>query len=69
MAGGQLGERIEVARGRYYTVEEVCAIYRVSRRTVYRWKKAGKLHPVRAGRRLMFERGEVDSLASSDGEL
>ena len=65
MADERLNERVEVARGRYCTVEEVMALYRVTRRTVYRWKDAGRLHAVKAGRRLMFEREEVEALAGT----
>lgn len=62
MSDDLLRERIELARGRYITTEEICALYRVTRRTVYRWKAAGRLHGVKAGRRLMFDRAEVEAL-------
>lgn len=58
-----LSERVEVARGWYATTEEVMATFGICRRTVYRWAEAGKLHPKRAGRRMLFERGEVEALA------
>lgn len=62
MTSEKLDERVEVARGRYLTTEEVMALYRVSQRTVYRWKEQGKLHAMRAGRRLMFDPIEVEAL-------
>lgn len=49
--------------GRYMTTEEVCALYRVTRRSVYRWRAAGKLHGVKVGRRVLFDRNEVEAFA------
>lgn len=63
MADERLNERVEVARGRYATVEEITALFHVSRKTVYRWKDAGRLHGVKAGRRLLFSWEEVEALA------
>lgn len=48
--------------GGFLTTEEVCDLYRVSRRTVYRWQQEGKLRGTKAGRRLLFERKEVMGL-------
>ena len=70
MTNEQLNERIEVARGRYYTTEEVMAIFHITKRTIYRWRDAGKINPVKAGRRLLFDRAEIDALAESEnGEV
>lgn len=63
MADERLSERVEVARGRYCTTEEITAMFHVTRRTVYRWVAAGRLHGHKAGRRLMFEWEEVNALA------
>lgn len=63
MTDERLNERIEVARGRYYTTEEVMAMFHITKRTIYRWRDAGKIHPVKAGRRLLFDRAEIDALA------
>ena len=63
----KLSERLEVSRGRYATTEEIMALYHVCRKTVYRWNDAGKLHGIKAGRRLMFDRAEVESLVSDGG--
>ena len=49
--------------GRVLTTEEVCALYRVTRRSVYRWRAAGKLHGVKVGRRVLFDRDEVEAFA------
>lgn len=47
----------------YMTTEEVMKEFRVSRRTVYRWRKAGVLVPVSSqGRRLLFDRAQVEAL-------
>lgn len=56
----------EATRG-YMTSEEVCGLYRITRRTLYRWNKAGKLHGVKAGRRLLFDRSEVIGLSGDGG--
>ena len=48
----------------YMTSAEVASLYRVDRRTVYRWVKAGKLHPARAGRSNLFDREEVETFVS-----
>lgn len=63
MTDERLNERIEVARGCYYTTEEVMAMFHITKRTIYRWRDAGKIHPVKAGRRLLFDRAEIDALA------
>lgn len=62
-------ERIEEAAARYITTEEICALFHVSRRTVYRWKAAGKLHPVKAGQRNLFIREEVEAMAKEAGNV
>ena len=49
----------------YLTTEQVCDLYGVTRRTVYRWKQAGRLHGTKAGRRLLFDRAEVEALAGT----
>ena len=49
-------------QGSYLTTEEVCNLYRVSRRTVYRWQQEGRLHGTKAGRRLLFDPSEVMAL-------
>jgi len=69
MTDERLSERVEVARGRYCTTEEIMALFHVTKRTVYRWKEAGRLHPVKAGRRLLFERAEVEALAAEQGNF
>ena len=68
MTDERLNERVEVARGRYYTTEEVMAMFRITKRTIYRWRDSGKIHPVKAGRRLLFDRGEIDALAGEEGK-
>lgn len=60
-------ERIDAAAAVYVTTEEICALFHVSRRTVYRWKAAGKLHPVKAGQRNLFIRKEVEAMAKEAG--
>ena len=68
MTDERLNERVEVARGRYYTTEEVMALYHVTSKTVYRWRDAGLLHSKKVGRRLLFDRAEVDALANGEAD-
>lgn len=49
-------------QGNFLTTEEVCDLYHVSRRTVYRWQQEGRLHGIKAGRRLLFNPLEVMDL-------
>lgn len=48
---------------RYMTTEEVCRLYKVTPRTVYRWRANGQLSGVKVGRRVLFERSEVEAFA------
>lgn len=58
----------QTEQGNFLTTEEVCDLYRISRRTVYRWQQAGKLHGVKVGRRLLFNPLEVmDLLGHGEG--
>lgn len=49
---------------RYYTIAEVAEIVRVSRRTVYTWRDAGKLNAVKIGRGLRVSQTELDRILS-----
>lgn len=46
----------------YLTTREVARMFRIERKTVTRWIKEGKLHPVKVGRSNLFDAGEVDAL-------
>lgn len=48
---------------RYMTTEQICDLYHINRMTVYRWMKAGRITPVRVGRRNLYDRAEVEALA------
>ncbi len=47
----------------YLKVEDVCERFHVTRRTVYRWIEAGRLHPLKAGKRFLFTEDDVDLAA------
>lgn len=51
----------------YMTNEEVAALYRVTVKTVYRWRMAGRLKGVRAGRRWLYRAEDVAKLAEPSG--
>lgn len=44
----------------YYTVEETAKILKVTRCAVYRWRKQGLIHANRIGRKLLFEKAEIE---------
>ena len=46
-------------RGGLLEVRDICELYGVSRRTVYRWIKAGKLTGKKAGQKWLFSRESV----------
>ena len=43
-------------------VADVCELYHVEKKTVYRWIKAGRLKGAKAGRKWMFSREAVDAV-------
>lgn len=44
----------------HYTLAEIAALYRVSQQTARRWLRERRIPaPVRVGRRLLFEAGQV----------
>jgi len=45
-----------------YKMQEICAFFEVSRRTVYDWIKAGRLHPVKIRSRVYFVGAEIHAL-------
>ena len=61
----EAAERYLEGGGLYLTTEQVCSLYSVTPRTVYRWKAAGKIHGTKAGRRLLFARDEIEALAGT----
>lgn len=42
------------ARGGLLEVKDVCELYHVEKKTVYRWIKAGKLQGKKAGQKWLF---------------
>ena len=47
------------------TSGEVCEALRITLRTLYRWGEAGKVHPVKAGRILLYDRAEIEALMTA----
>lgn len=45
-----------------YTITEVCDKFQISKPTLYEWIKAGKITPVKIGRRVFFNQKEVEGL-------
>ncbi len=50
---------MEKGIGKLLTVEELMGMLRISRPTLYRLLKAGKLEPVRIGKRVLFEMSDI----------
>ncbi len=46
----------------FLKVEEVCAITKKARSTLWKWERAGLLIPSRVGKELRYKRSEVDAL-------
>lgn len=40
-------------------IDEVCELFKVSKPTIFEWKKAGKLPFYRIGRRVYFKKNEI----------
>jgi excisionase family DNA binding protein len=45
-----------------YKMKEVCALFQITRPTVYEWVRLGKLHPVKIRSRVFFRGAEVEGL-------
>lgn len=45
-----------------YTIAEFCARFQISKPTLYEWIKAGKITPIRIGRRVFFSKKDVEEL-------
>lgn len=54
---------------KYYTIAEVAEIVRVSRRTVYAWRDAGKLKAVKVGRGLRVSQTELNRILEGGIEI
>ena len=52
----------EKTRDELLEVKDVCELYHITQRTVYRWIEAGKLKGKRAGRKWLFTREAVNNL-------
>lgn len=48
-----------------YKMQEICRLFSVSRRTVYDWIGAGRLHPVKVRSRVYFLGAEINGLINS----
>lgn len=59
-------EELKAESRRYMTTDEVMALFHVVRKTVYRWNDSGKLHGIKAGHKLLFERDEVEALLTGE---
>ena len=49
-----------------YTVDEVCKLFRVSRPSIYRMAKEGKLRLIKIGRSTRIPAEEVDALLNAE---
>lgn len=45
-----------------YTIAEFCERFHISKPTLYEWIKAGKITPVKIGRRVFFNKKDVEEL-------
>jgi len=52
---------ITMPENEYLTIQEVCKVLKVSRITVYRWIKSGKLSAYKAGKQYRIEKSHLDN--------
>ena len=45
-----------------YSIQQICELFQVSKRTVMYWIRDGKVHPVKVGNKWMFNQQEVDRM-------
>ena len=45
-----------------YTVEEVCNIFKISRKTLYNWKDRGILAPIKIGKSIRYSKEDINKL-------
>ena len=55
-------ENTDRTRADLLEVRDVCALYHVERKTVYRWIESGRLEGKRAGRKWLFTPEAVNAL-------
>lgn len=48
-----------------YTVEELCDLLHVTKRSVYEWLKTGKLNGCKVGRRWLFTEKQVSDFLNA----
>ena len=46
----------------FYKIEDICNIFKVSRITVYRWIKAGKMTGYKVGKSFLFKSEDINRL-------
>jgi len=50
--------------GKHYTFAEVSEILRVTRRSLYAWRKEGRLEAVKVGKNWLVSQAELDRILS-----
>ncbi len=53
-------ESVRVAESKLFTIQEVCEILGISRRTVYRYIQDGRINAIKAGRDYRFTPEEIE---------
>lgn len=48
------------------TTAEVATVFRCSPRTLFNWRRAGRLHPVKLGRQWLYDRQEIERLCRGE---
>lgn len=51
-----------------FTLQQFCQYFHVTRFTVYNWIDAGKIHPVKVGRKWLFSQSEIDRITKEGVE-
>lgn len=48
----------------FLTTDEVCKVLHISKLTLYRWVKQGKLTAIKVGKKLLIEQAELQRIIS-----
>lgn len=57
-----MSDTVQTLDGLYMTSNQICDLFHITPKTVYRWRKAGRLKGQKAGRAYLYKTSDVLSL-------